>query len=527
MTRELTRRALLVGSAGVAAGAVVSQDAFGAESPAVARRPGAGPKRVVVLGAGLAGLCAAHEIIKARPGVEVVVLEARPRVGGRVWTVTADQSSGEPFDDGQYAELGAQRIPDSHRRVLRYVKDFGLSGRLRAFGGPATKYVIGTEQFLDGDPWPQSLALSDFERSVSLNASAYEYEYKYAVGRKPPRGNNGIGDVAVPRNGTSPFPEDAVGELISLWESQTLQHFHESHGASADWLRIYQATNGTDAARVGAVPWLVQVALDWKWQQTLYLDGGLSQLPEAFVGRIQNAGVSIRINHAVSAIRRLPTNQVEVAYQHGAETQTVVADEVICTIPLPVLAETVDLSEAGLYAEQLEAIENTPMVPASRIVLQQQSRFVWQSEGVEGLFLAYTDRAIERLMHSTNTQTGVSGIVQAYLQAENAVAAPEVETLEWANQEIADNVFPLADDPSLGWNGKGWAQHWHLDPWSRGAWSSPGPDQFTSSWWWWRSTPERDGPVHFAGEHTSLYAGWMEGALESGQRAARDVLDRL
>jgi len=73
---------------------------------------------VLILGAGMAGLVAAHELSKL--GHEVIVLEARTRPGGRVHTLR------EPFSDGLYAEAGAARIPDNHDLTLRYVEEFGL-----------------------------------------------------------------------------------------------------------------------------------------------------------------------------------------------------------------------------------------------------------------------------------------------------------------------------------------------------------------------------------------------------------------
>src|SRR4051812_24958630 len=76
------------------------------------------PKRVVILGAGLAGLAAAEELSKA--GHQFAVLEARMRPGGRVYTLR------KPFRDGLYAEAGAGRIPSTHALTLKYVKRFGL-----------------------------------------------------------------------------------------------------------------------------------------------------------------------------------------------------------------------------------------------------------------------------------------------------------------------------------------------------------------------------------------------------------------
>src|SRR6476620_8601141 len=83
------------------------------------RRPGA-RQRVVVIGAGIAGLVAAHEL--KRQGHDVIVLEAQNRVGGRVMTC-------RDFAPGLYAEFGAMRIPRSHDLTLKYCAQFGLPMR--------------------------------------------------------------------------------------------------------------------------------------------------------------------------------------------------------------------------------------------------------------------------------------------------------------------------------------------------------------------------------------------------------------
>jgi len=76
------------------------------------------PRRIIIVGAGLAGLVAAHELTKA--GNQVVVLEAQPRPGGRVYTLR------DPFADGLYAEAGAARIPPEHDLTRGYAAEFGL-----------------------------------------------------------------------------------------------------------------------------------------------------------------------------------------------------------------------------------------------------------------------------------------------------------------------------------------------------------------------------------------------------------------
>src|SRR5215212_9534625 len=114
MKRDIPRRAFL--KHGALAAAALAVPALAVDVRAAA------PRKVIVLGAGLAGLSAAYELTRA--GHDVKVLEAQERPGGRVLTLRA-------FDEGMYGDAGAARIPDSHEWTLRYVKEFNL--RLLSF----------------------------------------------------------------------------------------------------------------------------------------------------------------------------------------------------------------------------------------------------------------------------------------------------------------------------------------------------------------------------------------------------------
>src|SRR3954471_19947832 len=137
----LTRRALLerVGAVGGAGAAYLAMEALGLAIPTPAGAenfeiaPGSGNGRsVVILGAGIAGLVSAYELQRA--GYRVTLLEARDRIGGRVWTIRGrDRISqiGRPdqradFDDGLYFNAGAARIPSTHRAILGYARRFGV-----------------------------------------------------------------------------------------------------------------------------------------------------------------------------------------------------------------------------------------------------------------------------------------------------------------------------------------------------------------------------------------------------------------
>src|ERR1043165_7777919 len=107
----INRRQFLKRSALIAAGLTLS-------GPRALAFTGVDPKKIIIIGAGMAGLSAGYELTQL--GHDVTILEARARPGGRVHTLR------EPFDAGLYAEAGAARIPDDHNLTLKYVKLFNL-----------------------------------------------------------------------------------------------------------------------------------------------------------------------------------------------------------------------------------------------------------------------------------------------------------------------------------------------------------------------------------------------------------------
>ncbi len=118
MKDTLDRREFLTFSASAGAALYGAPLDLRTGSPKPMERKGAA-KRVIVVGAGLAGLSAAYELTQA--GHDVTILEAQMRPGGRVLTLR------EPFSDGLYAEAGAARFPDTHDLTLKYVELFDLT----------------------------------------------------------------------------------------------------------------------------------------------------------------------------------------------------------------------------------------------------------------------------------------------------------------------------------------------------------------------------------------------------------------
>src|SRR4051812_32381144 len=97
------------------------------------------PRDVVIVGAGMAGLCAGYELLRA--GHRPVILEARHRVGGRVCTLR------EPFSDGLHAEAGAMRIPRSHALTMAYIEHFGLRTLPFTMNNPRAYYFLNGQHY--------------------------------------------------------------------------------------------------------------------------------------------------------------------------------------------------------------------------------------------------------------------------------------------------------------------------------------------------------------------------------------------
>jgi len=118
-------------------------------------------KQVIIVGAGISGLVAAYELMRA--GHEVIILEARDRTGGRVYTYRNN------FSDGHYAEAGAGRIPPDHDMTLGYIDHFGLA--LNSFYPDSGLYVnlsggsrtfVSPKEYINARPWPSSVPRNEY-----------------------------------------------------------------------------------------------------------------------------------------------------------------------------------------------------------------------------------------------------------------------------------------------------------------------------------------------------------------------------
>ena len=445
---------------------------------------GAG-KRVLVLGGGLAGLSAAYELQKA--GYEVTILEGRERIGGRVYTVR------EGFEDGHYADVGAVRIPDVHERTLAYCEELGLE--LGEWPGGEAVYYLDGQRFMhmEGQPWPvMGLHAHEAEKGLGLWS-------EYIAATFPEFGD--------PRDGSFPRPG-----IVEKYDGMVYTDFLRERGASEAWLKLYGADNGSEISTIGTLAWMGAEVADQNWDRTFHIKGGCDLLPKGLAERI--GAEAIVLGAKVVKIER-GDDGVAVTYEKDGAEVRAEADHLVCAIPFTTLRDVA--VEPAFPADKAKAIAELFLMNAGRGYMQTKSRF-WEKEGIGGLKLAKTDTRVERIWDLSPFMAGEKGMIVSYTQNHNADAYCQVPIAEREAYTTATvkEFFPEIEGELLHF----FHYCWKEDPWAKGAWTDILPGQ----WWLVAVSRRAEGRVHFAGEHTSAWAGWMQGAIESGQRVAAEIM---
>jgi monoamine oxidase len=471
MGRDVTRRRFLQ-LAALAAPAAPSLLQRRSADVASSRIPDNGHP-VVVVGAGLAGLRAADLLRQA--GREVVVLEARERAGGRVLTVRS------PFDDGLHAEAGPVRIASVHQAVLRAVRSFGLT--LTPFassqGAPVVAIQGKPSTAVDGSGTDQAALLDRY------------------IGVLP-------ADLAEPAATADSYARWRAYDRVS-WPD-----YLRSRGAPPE--AITQMTVGGDATGLSALYVLRQFAMLRRSTQRFKISGGMDLLPQAMASALKAV---VRYNAPVVRVTREPSAGFLVGYRANDRVESLPASRVIFAVPFTTLRDIEIRPRLSRPKEQ--AIAQLSYYAGTRVLLQARSRF-WRSAGLSGS--ARTDRATEVWDSTFDQVTSRRGILGASFGGEVGRAVLDMtpqDSLTFGIGLVAD-AFPGIRSEFE----KGFVQRWALEPWSRGAFPVFKPGEM-STLMPAMASPENG--LHFAGEHTSSWTGWMEGALQSGERVAREVLN--
>ena len=453
--------------------------AFAPALPQLPRLQGRGPaQRVIVLGGGLAGLCSAYELQNL--GHTVTVLEAQTRAGGRVRTLR------ESFGPGLYTEAGAESIPGVHDITQHYAREFGLTLLTNQIPGTRSFYHVRGQRIAAGDAavWP--LDLTDEERKLGL-AGLYR---KYI-------------DDATQQAQAAGYAQQPV-KAMAAWDGLTPGAWLRSKGASPAAAELVSLGFGTDFG--SAASFLLHGLNSRGASVSYHVEGGNDRLPAEFSKR-----VTVRYGSPVLGVKQ-DDRGVDVVLQAGGGTDTLRADRVVCALPCPVIGKIFESSRLSSAKEQ--AIREQYYSRTVKVFLQMRSRF-WLKDGLSGFVT--TDLPIERLTPDPGGDPGARGALTAYPIAAYTSA---LEGMTEAGRVAAAREQATQIFPELGTFFEGGVSHcWGLDPWQRGSFAlhAPGQIGFIDT----LARPE--GRIHFAGEHTSPWTGWMQGALESARRAVREI----
>ena len=444
---------------------------------------------VIVIGAGLAGLMAALELEKA--GYKVIVLEGRDRVGGKV--LTFSETLGAP-------EAGANYIYGDYRRLLDIASRLDI--RLEDQATRLARHV-GYTLVLDGKPVSRKDWV-DSPRNPFPPAYREMMPWQY-----------------VPMVTSQENPLTQVEGWYTpdkAWFDIPMRDFLRAQGATDAMITLaYDTipTYGMNANDISALMMACISAFTLQQKNTkpvlLQAQGGNQRIPEAMAGALKS---TVRLGETVTAI---DADDAGVLVRTKGESRYR-ARAVICALPFSMLRQI--RLNPGLRAMQARAVKTLPHQSIYQLALQV-SRPFWEADGMEPSM--WTDSPIGRVSavyHGRGDDEVSSLLVSAF-----SASANYLDKLghEGAARFVVDQIEQMrpAAKGTLTVTG----QHsWTQDPFARGAWAYFNPGTVTQ---FLPAMFQARGRVHFCGEQTSVSARGMEGALESGSRAASEVATQI
>ncbi|MDQ7829236.1 MAG: NAD(P)/FAD-dependent oxidoreductase [Armatimonadota bacterium] len=496
LAREgLTRRRFLRSAAATAA-LLGAGAAAGPLAPALLGAPRRTDVRVVIVGAGIAGLTAAYHLRRA--GVQAQVYEAAGRTGGRMF------SRRDVLAPGLVTEFGGEFINSDHTDLLALVRAFGLE--LMDMEGPGEAALRDAYVF-DGRHRREAEVIEAFRplaRRIAADADRLPDEIDFRQSRSP-----------------------EAATAVAL-DRLSLAEYLGRIGATG-WIRellevAYVTEFGLDAGEQSALNFIDMIGTDLREGFKIVGDsderykvrGGNQQVVDTLARRL---AAQVHLSHRLVAVRPRGRGFTLTFERRGAGLVEVRADLAVLAIPFTVLRE-VDLG-VDLPAWKWRTIRELGYGTNAKLMFGLLER-PWRRQGYSGA--AYSDEGFQLCWDNSRGQPGPVGGVTLFSGGTPglAVGRGTVEAQEVRLLPGVERVFPGTVRARTG-RGARW--HWPTYPFTKGSYACWKPGQWTSV----RGAERLPvGNLFFAGEHCSLdFQGFMNGGAETGRMAAQAVLRRV
>jgi monoamine oxidase len=508
---RLRRRELLAGGLGLAGAAVLG----GCTGPAAEPQPspttpapsadsttGPAQPRVAIVGAGLAGLCCARALWSGRAVASTVYDADTTHVGGRCWTLR------DFFTDGRIGEHGGAFINSDQKAIRRLVADLGLT--LETVDGgdlPHGKDIF----WLGGEPYTYAEAQADWAeigypvfRAARRSAPwPQRYDDHTRAGRRLDR-------MTVPEwlEDTGIGSRSRLGRLL-------MSDVVSEYGSDPQQQSAYNLVSLLGYNSRGSLDPLSG------YDEKYHVAGGNDQIVSGVVAGLP-AG-TVQQGYELVALAQQGDGSYRLGFRRDGKAVDVVADVVVLALPFTAL-QRVDLSRAGLSRRKLRTVRSAVLGQNAKLHVELSHK-TWPELGYAGS--VYTDWDGFCVAWDDSVPLGPTGspaVLLGYpggrtgrhvLTGAAHGAAPQADVTWFLDQVEA--VFP---GTRAAYTGVAYEDHWSVDPWHHGAYTSMRPGQYTTTFGY-AGVPE--GGVHFAGEHTELDFGFLDSAVVSGERVAREI----